>query len=124
MSTKVLPELRENRASALCYLLGPITGFLFLTLQPYSRNMLVRFHAWQSIIAGVALALFYIAILIVSPFLPWILLSFVWFFVFGALLSSVVLWFLLIVRTVAGERIVIPLIGERAEERAYADGKL
>ncbi|MBL8210124.1 MAG: hypothetical protein JNK87_05405 [Bryobacterales bacterium] len=124
MSTKVLPELSENRASALCYLLGPITGFLFLTLQPYSRNMLVRFHAWQSIFAGAALALFYIAVLILSPHLPWVLLSFVWFFVFGVLLSSVVLWVYLIAKTFTGERLVIPVIGERAEDRAYADGNL
>ena len=124
MSTKVLPEMRENVASALCYLLGPITGFLFLTMQPYSRNMLVRFHAWQSIMAGAAAALVYVAILVVSPFLPWVFVSFLWFFVFGMMMSGVVLWFYLIVRTLAGERIVIPLIGERAEERAYAAGNL
>lgn len=124
MSTKVLPEMRENVASALCYLLGPITGFLFLTMQPYSRNMLVRFHAWQSIMASVAMALLYVAILIVSPHLPWLLISFLWFFVFGLMMSGVVLWFYLIVRTLAGERIVIPVIGERAEDRAYADGNL
>ena len=116
--------MRENVASALCYLLGPITGFLFLTMQPYSRNMLVRFHAWQSIFASSALCIFYIGVLILSPRLPWILLSFVWFFVFGVLLSSAVLWFYLIVKTLGGERLVIPVLGERAEERAYADGNL
>src|SRR5437867_4021886 len=41
--------LQENMANTLCYLLGLITGVLFLVLEPYNRNRNVRFHAFQSI---------------------------------------------------------------------------
>src|SRR5690242_13181818 len=39
----------ENGASALCYVLGFITGIIFLVLDPYNKNRNVRFHAFQSI---------------------------------------------------------------------------
>src|SRR5438034_11442470 len=41
--------LEENVACALCYLLGVLTGVLFLVLEPYNRNRNIRFHAFQAI---------------------------------------------------------------------------
>jgi uncharacterized membrane protein len=119
VSAKTSPELSEHTASAICYFLGPITGLFFLTVAPYSRNMLVRFHAWQSILASSSLAAFYIAVIVFSQMLPWVLLSLLWFLVFGVLLGSVVLWFYLIVRTLAEERLVLPVLGALAEDFAY-----
>src|SRR4051794_28351354 len=49
------PGLSDNVAGALCYLCGFITGIIFLVLAPYNRNRLVRFHAFQSIFANVAI---------------------------------------------------------------------
>ena len=46
--------MADNVASALCYVLGFITGIIFLVLAPYNRNPLVRFHAFQSIFLSVA----------------------------------------------------------------------
>ena len=46
--------MTDNVASALCYLLGLITGIIFLVLTPYNRNPVVRFHAFQSIFLNVA----------------------------------------------------------------------
>jgi hypothetical protein len=40
--------LPNNVASALCYLLGFITGIIFLALSPYNRDKTIRFHAFQS----------------------------------------------------------------------------
>jgi hypothetical protein len=37
--------LTDNVAAALCYLLGLLTGILFLVLAPYSQNRTIRFHA-------------------------------------------------------------------------------
>src|ERR1051326_2215582 len=37
--------LPENTAAALCYLLGFVTGIIFLVLEPYNKNKLIRFHA-------------------------------------------------------------------------------
>jgi uncharacterized membrane protein len=46
--------LSMNLAAALSYALGLITGILFLVLEPYKNNRLVRFHAMQSVIFSVA----------------------------------------------------------------------
>lgn len=39
----------DNVAGALCYLVGFITGILFLLLEPYNKRPFVRYHAFQSI---------------------------------------------------------------------------
>lgn len=46
--------LTMNLAAALSYALGFITGILFLMLEPYKNNRLVRFHAMQSILFSAA----------------------------------------------------------------------
>jgi uncharacterized membrane protein len=46
--------LTMNVAAALSYILGVITGVLFLVLEPYKNNRFVRFHAMQSVIFSVA----------------------------------------------------------------------
>src|SRR3982074_1449436 len=58
--------LTENAAAALCYVLGLITGILFLVLAPYNQNRLIRFHAFQSIFLHVACIVVWIAFLFVS----------------------------------------------------------
>jgi len=47
--------MTDNAASALCYVLGLITGILFLVLAPYNQNKTIRFHAFQSIFLSIAL---------------------------------------------------------------------
>ena len=42
-------QMSNNVAGLLCYVLIPITGILFLVLEPYNRDPFVRFHAFQSI---------------------------------------------------------------------------
>src|ERR1700690_2492012 len=51
--------MTDNAASALCYVLGLITGILFLVLAPYNQNKTIRFHAFQSIFLNVAWILFW-----------------------------------------------------------------
>ena len=48
------PAMADNVASTLCYALGFITGIIFLVLEPYSKNRVVRFHAFQSIFFSIA----------------------------------------------------------------------
>lgn len=50
--------LTMNLAAALSYALGLITGILFLVLEPYKSNRLVRFHAMQSILFSAACIVF------------------------------------------------------------------
>ncbi|HZT33582.1 MAG TPA: DUF4870 domain-containing protein [Bryobacteraceae bacterium] len=46
----VASGLEDNVAGALCYLIGFITGILFLVLEPYNKRPFVRFHAMQSVL--------------------------------------------------------------------------
>jgi uncharacterized membrane protein len=61
--------LGVNVASALCYLFGFVTGILFLVLAPYNRDKVVRFHALQSILLSVAVAVLRAAVRMVSQML-------------------------------------------------------
>jgi len=53
--------LASNSAAALAYVLGLITGIVFLVLEPYKRDRFVRFHAMQSILFCGAAIVFSIA---------------------------------------------------------------
>jgi uncharacterized membrane protein len=53
--------LTSNMAGALAYILGIITGIIFLVLEPYKHDRFVRFHAMQSIFYSVACIVFAIA---------------------------------------------------------------
>ena len=53
--------LSSNVAAALAYVLGLITGIIFLVLEPYKQDRLVRFHAMQSILYCAACIVFSIA---------------------------------------------------------------
>src|SRR5690349_14610558 len=46
--------LTSNVAGALAYILGFITGIVFLVLEPYKHDRFVRFHAMQSILYSAA----------------------------------------------------------------------
>ena len=53
--------LTSNLAAALAYVLGLITGIVFLVLEPYKHDRFVRFHAMQSILFCLAASVFSIA---------------------------------------------------------------
>jgi len=113
--------LDENIACALCYLIGLLTGILFLVLEPYSKNRLIRFHAFQSIFFNVAWIAVLIVLSIVSfalmpiPFLGAIL-SIVLHL--GAWLGFLILWLMLMYKAYNRERWVLPVIGPLAEKQA------
>jgi uncharacterized membrane protein len=106
--------MSENVAGALCYLVGFITGIIFLVIAPYNQNKFVRFHAWQSIFFNVA----YIAV--------WILLSFLTMLTHGigillypiVMLGFFVLWLYLMFSAYNNKRIKLPVIGDLAEKQA------
>lgn len=72
--------LTMNLAAALSYVLGAITGVLFLVMEPYKSNRFVRFHAMQSIIFCAAC----------------VVLAIVWSIAVGILVSIAGLWVLTI----------------------------
>jgi len=53
--------MSSNVAAALSYVLGFITGIIFLVLEPYKHDRCLRFHARQSIFYSAACIVFSIA---------------------------------------------------------------
>jgi len=104
---KTASGLPENVAGALSYLLGPITGVLFLVLEKESK--FVRFHAMQSLITFGGLVVVNIVLGFI-PILGWGL---------GMLLGlvGVLLWVVLLVKAYQGEMYKLPYVGEIAEKQ-------
>jgi uncharacterized membrane protein len=108
--------MTDNAASALCYVLGLITGILFLVLAPYNQNKTIRFHAFQSIFMSVACILFSMvfniiifsglhmfSLLFLSPLIS---------------LAFFVLWIYMIITAYQGKTVVLPVIGPIAQKQA------
>jgi uncharacterized membrane protein len=107
--------MADNVASALCYVLGLITGILFLVLSPYNQNKTIRFHAFQSIFMHVAVIVIYFVLgIVVSAVLG----------VMGALLfpllglASFGLWIYMVVMAYQGKTVELPVIGPIARQQA------
>lgn len=112
------PGLSENVASALCYLLGFITGIIFLVLAPYNRNKTIRFHAFQSIFAHIAAFILWIVFGIVVAMLGMVThgMSFGLFPIFG--LAMLALWLYLMYEAYNNRKVKLPLVGDLAEKQA------
>ena len=107
--------MADNVAGALCYLVGLITGIIFLVLAPYNQNRVIRFHAFQSIFMHVACIVIWIGLHIVlgivNIFGLFLLVSLLW-------LAFFVLWIVMLIQTYQGKTIVLPLIGPIAKQQA------
>lgn len=111
----------DNVAAALCYLLGVLTGILFLVLEPYNRNPVIRFHAFQSIFVWVAAIVIGMAVSVLAyplaalPFIGWLIDILLWM-VFS--IGVVGLWLFLMYKAYNKERFVVPVVGALAEKQA------
>ena len=94
--------LKKTTAGALAYVLGPITGILFLVIE---KDPFVRFHAMQSTVVFVVLFV-----------LQWILGITIILFPLSALVGLVafVLWLILIYKAWQGEEWEVPVLGKIA----------
>ena len=100
--------LAENVAGLLCYVLGWVTGLIFLLID---KRPWVKFHAAQSIAVFGGLTVIRIGLLFMSHFLGWA--------VFGLIgLVSVVLWIFLMVKAYQHETIRIPIAADIADSLA------
>lgn len=99
--------LSANAAAGLCYLLGWLSGIVFLVLE--KENAFVRFHAMQSLLTFGGLLLVSLA----AHLLPFI----------GMLVAIVIgpltlfLWLLLMYKGFQGEYYKLPFFGELAEQQ-------
>ena len=107
-SEKTSTGLDANVSAALSYLVGFVTGIIFLLVE--KENKFVRFHAMQStlVFAGI------VAIDILLQILP----------ILGALVvvavvipCSAFLWLLLMYKAYQGEEFKLPLVGQMAADR-------
>ena len=102
--------LSRNVAGALCYVLGLITGIIFLVWEPYNQDRFVKFHAFQSILFNVAVIVVSTVVSLV-PFFGWVMAPLVG-------LASLVVWLLLILKAYQGVSYKLPVLGDIAEKQA------
>ena len=112
--------MSQNKAAALSYLLGWITGLVFIKLE--KENEYVRFHAMQSIVVfggltwAVAVAFSVSLLLIEVPnlgvivWLYWVIFTWVWVLLIG------ILWIFLMVKACRGNRYKLRWAGNLAEK--------
>ena len=100
--TKTSSGLQENVAGLLCYILGWVSGLVFLLIE--TENKFVRFHAMQSIIVFGILNLFAMVFLWI-PFIGGIV---------GGL--AIALLIVLMVKAYQGTMYKLPVVGDLAEK--------
>jgi uncharacterized membrane protein len=95
--------LKKTTAGALAYVLGPVTGIIFLIIE---KDPFVRFHAMQSTVVFVALFV-----------LQWVLGITIILFPLSALIGivSFVLWLILIYKAWQGQEWEVPVLGKIAK---------
>jgi len=96
--------MSPNVAGLLCYVLGWITGIIFVVLE--KKSTFVKFHAWQSIMT---FGVLFVVQLIVS----WIPVVNV---IIGILIA--VLWIILLIQAGTGKMWKVPWAGNWAEKQA------
>ena len=116
--------MTSNVAAALSYLLGFITGIIFLVIEPYRRDSFVRFHAFQSIFLSAAVVIISIvwsavfgALFFASFGILWSFLALVWVLL---RIAFFVLWLLMMYKAYSKERFLLPFIGPLAARQAGA----
>ena len=105
--------LQPNVAGLLCYLVGWITGIIFLIIE--KENKVVRFHALQSIAFFGAVTVVNI-ILSVIPVIGWIIACLVGVYAF-------IMWIVLMVKAYQGKMYKLPIAGNFAEKNSQPSAK-
>jgi uncharacterized membrane protein len=95
--------LEENVAGFFCYILGFVSGIVFLVVE--KESSFVKFHARQSTVT-------FLILLVISLVFGWI--PVIGFLVFIAIL---ILWIFLMVKALQGERYLLPIVGQMVEEK-------
>jgi len=103
---------QANIIAALTYLLGFVTGLIFLYLEPYNQDEFIRFHARQSIgfsVAWFAIGVVFGVFIAVLPHGLGALLNFLLTLIDIAL---AVFWVFLMYKAYNGERYRIPELAD------------
>lgn len=100
--------LKNNVAGVLCYVLGWVSGIIFLILEP--NNKFIRFHAFQSIVVFGVLT---VAGMILS-WIPGVGHFFQWIIS----VIAFILWIVLMVMASQEKKYKLPWAGDLAEKWA------
>lgn len=103
--SKTSTGLDKNIASGLCYVLGWLSGLIFLLIEKEDKE--VRFHAMQSIVVfgGINVLNIVLSISLVGiPLIPLLVII------------ALVLWILLMVKGFQGAQYKLPFAGDLAEK--------
>ena len=101
--------LSDNAAGALAYV-TVIPAIIFLIVEPYNKNSFIRFHSWQSIFFCIAAFAIHL-VLTVIPVIGWMIVPFV-------SLGLLIVWIIVLLKALKGERFMLPLIGKYAAQQA------
>ena len=114
--------MTSNVAGALAYVLGFITGIIFLVIDPYKNDKFVKFHAFQSIFFSVVIIGFSIVWAILSVILGLVSMGFLAgiMFLISLLihLAFLCIWAFLIYKAYQNELFRAPIIGDLAAKQA------
>ncbi len=103
-SEKTATGLPRNTAAALAYVLGPVTGIVFLLLE---KDPFIKFHAAQSIVVVGGLTILWMILPLTLILLPLTPLVFVALFI---------LWLVLIYKAWQGDEWEVPFLGKYARK--------
>lgn len=103
LSKKIAFGLEEKVACALTYVLGWVSGLVFLLAE--KDNKKVRFHAMQSL-------MFFAAMTVISfvPVIGWLLSPFV-------MIVAFIVWLMAIYKAYNGEEFELPVVGKLAKKQ-------
>jgi uncharacterized membrane protein len=106
--------LEPNIAGLLCYVLGWVSGIVFLVLE--KKDKFVRFHAIQSIIVFGAFSV----VNIVLWMFTWIPYVWILFVVVNSLVGvfAFILWIVLMLKAYNGQKFKMPIAGDIAAKNA------
>ena len=114
--------ISSNMAALLAYIVGFITGIIFLVIEPYKRDPYVRFHAFQSIFLSAAYIIVFVIWGMISSALFFASLGVVWqLLLIGWILLRLgffALWLFMMYKAYSNERFMLPFIGHLAASQA------
>ncbi len=105
--------------AALSYLLGIVTGVIFLYLEPYNHDEFVRFHARQSIIFSVAWFAVQIVVGVFIAVMPHPISRLFSFLLSIFNIGTAIFWVILMYKAYRGERYRIPELADWAESMGF-----
>ena len=105
--------------AALSYLLGFVTGLIFLFVDPYDKDDYVRFHARQSIVFSIACFVVNIILSVFVGVLPGPLGGIVRFLQSLINIGLAVFWVFLMYKAYTGARYRIPELADWADSVGF-----